>query len=51
MVVVDGGDERESGCYVNNSELMEDLVQQKTLHSVSDLKDFVELHYGELLLR
>lgn len=32
---------------LNNSELMEDLIQQETLHSVSDLNDFVELCYGE----
>lgn len=50
MVAIDGGDECESGYYVNNSELMEDSIQQKTLRSVSDLKDCVGLHYGELLL-
>lgn len=35
----------------SNSELMEDLVEERTLHSVSELKDFVELHYGGFLFR
>lgn len=46
MVAIDGGEECESGYYVNN----EDSAQQKTLRLVSDLKDFVDLHDGELLL-
>lgn len=32
-----------------HSELMEGSARQKSLRSVSDLQDFVELHYGEWL--
>lgn len=36
-----------SGGSLNNSELMEDVIQQETLQSVSDLNRFVELCCGE----